>query len=175
MALDTMVVLCTGLIIVQAPDPTIFFFENEMWKWPDNYIQSTEIECEKGTFFDWDFVDLENLIVFCRKKDGAKQGVWKKLYLNGKVQVERYYKNNVVDGIEKQFFENGALYEKGMVVEGESDGDWVFYYENGVVRMQGTFNLGCKIGIWVVYDETGNLIMDSRYKDCKSTGISVYQ
>jgi len=85
MALDTMVVLCTGLIIVQAPDPTIFFFENEMWKWPDNYIQSTEIKCEKGTFFDLKLVDLESLIIFCRKEDGIKKGPWKKLYLNGKV------------------------------------------------------------------------------------------
>lgn len=175
MALNSMVVLCTGLIMVTVPDPITFFFENEMWEWSDNYEQSTEIECEKGTFSDWELVGFENLIIFCRKRGGIKHGPWKKLYLNGTVQVERYYKNNVADGIERVFYENGVLSEEGLVVNGEPGGEWVFYDKYGVIRMVGTFNLGCKVGTWVVYDEGGNLVMDSRYKDCKSTGTSVYQ
>ncbi|MCF6276792.1 MAG: hypothetical protein L3J07_03010 [Candidatus Magasanikbacteria bacterium] len=174
MALDSTIIICTGLIIFSTPDPAVFFLENQMWEWPENYTESLEMECEKGTYSDWYLLDFENLVLFCRKSDGTKHGVWKKLYLNGKVQVQRHYENNIRNGLEKVYHKNGVVAEEGFIVNDELDGDWVFYDERGVIRMMGTYDVGCRIGWWVVYDKNGEQVMGSVYKKCKGTSTEVY-
>ena len=66
--------------------------------------------------------------------DGAKQGLWKCYYEDGKVQQEGEYINDM------------------------KSGHWKFYHASGNITLEGSYEADQETGEWIVYDEAGNQI-----------------
>jgi len=66
--------------------------------------------------------------------NGAKQGLWKCYYEDGKVQQEGEYEKD------------------------EKSGYWKFYHASGKLALEGNYTADKETGEWIVYDEAGNKI-----------------
>jgi antitoxin component YwqK of YwqJK toxin-antitoxin module len=72
-------------------------------------------------------------------KDGKRNGVWKCLYDDGKVQMEGSYAADLKEGAWKIYHTNGQLAAVGSYVKGQEKGKWTFYDETGKVLMENDY------------------------------------
>jgi antitoxin component YwqK of YwqJK toxin-antitoxin module len=91
-------------------------------------------------------------------KRGKKNGKFIKRYFNNNVEVEAYYKNDLIEGIEKQYYQNGNLSVETHYIKGMKNGKVTSWYSNGYVRELGAFVNDMFDGEWVNYDNRGLLV-----------------
>ncbi len=116
-------------------------------------------------------------------KNGEKQGVWKEFYEDGKVNIEKGFKNNELDGYYKKYDQKGNLiltlrYRNGIIVEENAvdDQDEIEirkeYDNEGNLKFSGPYKINTPIGIHREYSKDGEVIKSKIY-DNNGNVISV--
>jgi antitoxin component YwqK of YwqJK toxin-antitoxin module len=96
--------------------------------------------------------------------NGMKQGYWKKVYENGNIAYEGYFKNDEPIGNFKRYFEKGGLSTDLHYDEVTRICRARLFHENKKVAAVGNYYEKKKDSIWTYYTRDGNLIAKESYK-----------
>ena len=106
---------------------------------------------------------------------GNRNGSWKDLYPEGKVQAEGQYSNNRKSGAWKYYNKDGKVEQTGSYNAGRPDGMWRWYYETGQLLREEEYFQGQRDGMQIEYSETGELITQGLYTDGEKNGEWKYK
>ena len=104
-------------------------------------------------------------------KDSLRQGVWRELYSNGKLQTETVYKNNKKQGIEITWYNGGCVKEERYYNSGVLDGPVTFYSRNCKKESIENFKNGVKEGLEIVYHSNGRIKSEGNFKKGNLDGV----
>ncbi len=99
---------------------------------------------------------------------GGKLEKEEKLYPDGKVKIEKYYKikgNSKLLQLEKRFYPNGAKEMEGEYKDGVRHGKWVFWYSTGQKWSEGIYKNGKREQEGIVWHPNGKIQIKGIYKD----------
>lgn len=106
-----------------------------------------------------------------KDKSGRKQGKWKKIYPNGVVAYEVYFKDDKPIGTHKRYHENGKLMAKLVFDEIGEWADAEMYDENESLIAKGKYQNQKKQGLWVLLKNDFK-VGEVNYLDDKKHGVS---
>lgn len=91
------------------------------------------------------------------RKDGKKQGFYRRRNAIGVLLEEANYSNGVLDGMRVLFFEQGdtqivETYQKGMF-----QGPYRMYYPDGTLQAKGAYLDNKMYGVWISYYKSGGI------------------
>ncbi len=97
-------------------------------------------------------------------KDGKYHGKYVSYYINGNIEVIKYYKNGILDGPYKEYYNDGTLKKETYYVNGLENGIRKIYYPDGT--LQETYKMvdGHPQGRVKVYDSLGRLVLEADVK-----------
>jgi antitoxin component YwqK of YwqJK toxin-antitoxin module len=96
-------------------------------------------------------------------KRGKRNGKFITRYFNNNIEVEAYYKNDLIEGVEKQYYINGNPSVETHYTKGKKNGKVTSWYSNGYIRESGAFVNDMFDGEWVNYDERGMLVGEGSF------------
>ena len=98
-------------------------------------------------------------------QSGKKQGEWRKLWPNGKVQYEGRFKNNLPVGKMIRYYESGVLQSVMEFTEDGSSAVATLYHPNGRIGARGNYSVQKKDGPWLFYssEAEGYLVLQENY------------
>lgn len=103
-------------------------------------------------------------------KNGRKNGKWTTWYENGQKKDEEYYKYfdkygySVRNGKRITWFENGQMSSEATYKDGKLDGLGFSWYENGRKWYEATYNNGQEDGLATSWYENGQKRYEENYK-----------
>jgi antitoxin component YwqK of YwqJK toxin-antitoxin module len=106
---------------------------------------------------------------------GNRNGKWKDLYSNGKVQAEGQFTDNRRTGQWKFYNISEKVEQTGSYNNGRPDGLWNWYYDNGTLRKEEEYFQGQRDGRSTEYSETGDIIAQGQYSDGEKNGLWKYK
>jgi len=106
---------------------------------------------------------------------GNRNGKWKDLYPNGKVQAEGQYTDNRRSGQWRFYNMNDKIEQTGSYNNGRPDGLWNWYYENGLILKEEEYFQGQRDGVSTEYSVTGEVIAQGQYSDGEKNGAWKYK
>lgn len=93
---------------------------------------------------------------------GKKQGLWKKMYPNGKVRYEGEFKDDREIGLFKYFYKNGKLRATN-----NHDGNGTVanhvYHPNGKIKAKGIYRETKKDSLWQYFNDRELLVLEETY------------
>lgn len=92
-----------------------------------------------------------------RKKDFAKEGVYRKFSPEGVLMEEAQYKNDTLDGERKFFYPSGKLESVEHYRNGAYHGKYQKFYENGTMEVEQEFANGALEGLSIAYYPSGGV------------------
>jgi antitoxin component YwqK of YwqJK toxin-antitoxin module len=101
---------------------------------------------------------------------GNRNGKWKDLYSNGKVQAEGQYTDNRRSGQWKFYNSFEKVEQTGSYNNGRPDGLWNWYYEDGKILKEEEYFQGQRDGLSTEYSITGDVIAQGQYSDGERNG-----
>jgi uncharacterized protein len=101
---------------------------------------------------------------------GNRNGKWKDLFPNGKVQDEGQYSDNRRSGSWKFYNTLEKVEQTGAYNNGRPDGLWKWYYENGSVLREEEYFQGQRDGLSTEYTPAGEIIAQGQYSDGEKNG-----
>ena len=125
-------------------------------------------------------MSLLNGIVFCEFGDngkyinGKKDGIHKKWYEDGQLEIEINFKDGKWDGIFKEWYENNQIKQEGNWENNRTIGLWKIWYENGQLKSESDFINGKFDGLYRDWYENGQLRSERNYTDGVENGIKSY-
>lgn len=147
-----------------------------LWVW---YFNNGQIEREeefvsgKEEGFFREYSDSGKLIASGNMLDGAEEGAW--IYDFGNYVLKGEYKNGARFGVWKGYFENGKQAFEGKYSDDLPDGEHKFYYHSGMLMRRGFFEMGKKEGNWEYYLEDGTLFNVVKYKESLEMEFNGYK
>jgi antitoxin component YwqK of YwqJK toxin-antitoxin module len=84
-------------------------------------------------------------------------------YTNGIIKEKSYYIKGRRQGECQSFYPSGKLLVDDFFSDGIIDGPTINYYENGQKRYEGAYTKGKPSGVWKFYDDKGKLIKTRSY------------
>ena len=96
---------------------------------------------------------------------GNRNGKWKDLYPDGKVQAEGQFNDNRRTGSWKFYNASGKLEQTGSYNNGRPDGLWTWYYDDNKVLREEEYFQGKRDGSFTEYSLTGEIITQGQYSD----------
>jgi antitoxin component YwqK of YwqJK toxin-antitoxin module len=96
---------------------------------------------------------------------GNRNGKWKDLYPDGKVQAEGQFNDNRRSGQWKFYNLSEKIEQTGSYNNGRPDGLWNWYYENGALLKEEEYFQGQRDGSSTEYSVTGEIIAKGQYSD----------
>ena len=96
--------------------------------------------------------------------NGMKQGIWRKVYPNGKLAYEGKFRNNKPIGEFKRYFEDGDLKAILVYEKDEESAKATLYHKNQIVAAEGSYFGKEKHGVWNYYSIKKQLILSESYK-----------
>jgi uncharacterized protein len=106
---------------------------------------------------------------------GNRNGKWKDLYPDGKVQAEGQYNDNRRTGIWKFYANDGRIEQTGSFNNGRPDGIWKWYYENNSLLREEEYFQGKRDGACTEYAVNGDIITQGQYSDGEKNGEWKYK
>jgi len=103
-------------------------------------------------------------------ESGNKNGKWKDLFADGKIQAEGAYTDNRRTGLWKFYNNSGKIEQTGNYNNGRPDGLWKWYHDNGTILREEEYFLGQRDGSCSEYSENGDLIAQGEYSDGERDG-----
>lgn len=150
-------------------DGLTFIFTNEYRNRPDSLKQipsSKQMERKNGVWlfhntpYSGRFIDY----YYSGRKQGEGTFIngrvnahWKMYYQNGKISVEKDYKDGIEDGFEIEYYEDGSLKQKGEFANGKEEGIWESFYPNGQVKLRSKYKTGEIYDTATKYYSTGKV------------------
>ncbi len=101
-------------------------------------------------------------------------GPYKSYYINGKLEKQGFYKNNLPDSLWTFYYEQGGVKMSGALKDGVNHGLWQYYFENGNLNMAGMIIDAGREENWKYYYENGNIKSEGQYLKDKKNGIWNY-
>jgi antitoxin component YwqK of YwqJK toxin-antitoxin module len=101
---------------------------------------------------------------------GNRNGKWKDLYPDSKVQAEGQYSDNRRSGQWKFYNTSGKIEQTGSYNSGRPDGLWNWYYENGAILKEEEYFQGQRDGLSTEYSQSGEIIAQGQYSDGEKNG-----
>jgi antitoxin component YwqK of YwqJK toxin-antitoxin module len=101
---------------------------------------------------------------------GNRNGKWKDLYSNGKIQAEGQYTENRRSGQWKFYNSAEKIEQTGSYNNGRPDGLWNWYYEEGTILKEEEYFQGQRDGLSTEYSTTGDVIAQGQYSDGERNG-----
>ena len=101
-----------------------------------------------------DFVNDDGNFFRRIKIDGVKDGLYRRWYENGQVEVERNFKDGKQNGYYRRWYGNDQLKVEGIYKNGKQEGIYREWHENGQIFVESNY----KDGIWIsskYWDENG--------------------
>jgi SAM-dependent methyltransferase len=86
---------------------------------------------------------------------GVAEGIMRRWYQNGQVQLEREYKAGRIDGMVREYYEDGTLWKEGRFADDKAEGPWKAYFPNGRVQLINNYLHGDLVDSAVKYYSTG--------------------
>jgi antitoxin component YwqK of YwqJK toxin-antitoxin module len=115
---------------------------------------------------------FQNDTTFNQKdKNNLKQGFWKKVYPNGKIAYQGFFKDDKPRGIFKRYHEGGTV---KAILSYSNDGissKAKLFYPNGKLAAEGLFYNNQKDSIWKYYSQTSRLVFEESYKKGLKDGL----
>jgi antitoxin component YwqK of YwqJK toxin-antitoxin module len=106
---------------------------------------------------------------------GNRNGKWKDVFPDGKVQAEGMYTDNRRTGLWK-FYNNSEMVEQtGYYNNGRPDGIWKWYYSNGALLREEEYFQGQRDGSYIEYSVTGEIITQGQFADGEKNGEWKYK
>ena len=137
-----------------------------------NYSYSQPIEIR--TFHDENNVLIKEIFFIDDSTSAQLTGPYKSYFINGTLENEGFYKNNIPDSLWTYYYESGLTKMKGMLNNGSNHGLWEYYFENGKINMAGMIIDSKREDTWKYYYENGDLKSQGDYKENKKDGIWNY-
>jgi uncharacterized protein len=106
---------------------------------------------------------------------GNRNGKWKDLYANGKVQSIGQYLDNKRSGQWKFYNSNEKIEQTGSYKNGRPEGLWKWYYENDSILKEEEYYQGQRDGLSTEYSVTGEVIAQGQYSDGEKNGEWKYK
>lgn len=101
---------------------------------------------------------------------GNRNGKWKDLYSDGKVQAEGQFTDNRRSGQWKFFNMSGKIEQTGSYNNGRPDGLWNWFYDNGALLKEEEYFQGQRDGSSTEYSVTDDIIAQGQYSDGEKNG-----
>lgn len=101
---------------------------------------------------------------------GNRNGKWKDLYANGKIQAEGQFADNRRTGLWKFYNAEEKVEQTGSYNNGRPDGLWSWYYETGTILKEEEYFQGQRDGLSTEYSPTGEVIAQGQYSDGERNG-----
>ena len=100
---------------------------------------------------------------------GKREGLFKKFFKSGALEIKGIYKVGKKEGIWKKWFANGTLKYEGTFKNGQKDGVVKSWYSNGNLSYMDHFKNGKRHGLCKNYSKTGNgmILCDKEYLNGK--------
>ena len=150
-------------------DGVTFIFTKEYRNRPDSLKQipsSKQMERKNGIWlfhnapYSGRFIDY----YYSGRKQGegtfinGKVNAHRKMYYqNGKISVEKDYKDGIENGFEIEYYEDGSLKQKGEFVNGKEERIWESFYPNGQVKLRSKYKTGEVYDTATKYYSTGKI------------------
>jgi antitoxin component YwqK of YwqJK toxin-antitoxin module len=106
---------------------------------------------------------------------GNRNGKWKDLYPDVKVQAEGQYSDNRRSGVWKFYNSAGKMEQTGSYNNGRPDGLWKWYYENGTLLREEEYFQGQRDGTYTEYSPAGEIIAQGQFIDGEKNGDWKYK
>ena len=106
---------------------------------------------------------------------GNRNGKWKDLYPDSKVQAEGQYSDNRRSGVWKFYNSAGKMEQTGSYNNGRPDGLWKWYYENGTLLREEEYFQGQRDGTYTEYSPAGEIIVQGQFIDGEKNGDWKYK
>ena len=132
---------------------------------PDGKVTNAFVYNDNGLLLSEGIVD----------EAGNRNGKWKDLYPDGKIQAEGQYTDNRRSGIWKFYNMSQKMEQTGGYNNGRPDGLWKWYYDNGAILREEEYFQGQRDGLCTEYSETGEIIAQGEYSDNERNGIWKYK
>ena len=118
--------------------------------------------------------EIKNIPLEWKEKGSSreKDGTQKRYYPNGKIDMERTFKNEKLDGVAKDYFESGQLKSEVNYKDGEQEGLTKTYYENGQLNTEENFKDGQSDGLVKVYSQGGQLRVEKTFQRGELEGLA---
>ena len=101
---------------------------------------------------------------------GNRNGKWKDLFPDGKVQAEGQFTDNRRSGQWKFYNVQAKVEQTGSYNNGRPDGLWKWYYENGALLREEEYFQGQRDGLYTEYAANGEIIAQGQYSDGERNG-----
>jgi antitoxin component YwqK of YwqJK toxin-antitoxin module len=101
---------------------------------------------------------------------GNRNGKWKDLFPNGKVQSEGQYTDNRRTGMWKFYNSEGKTEQTGGYNNGRPDGLWKWYYENNALLREEEYFQGRRDGAYTEYSPNGEVLTQGQFTDGEKNG-----
>jgi antitoxin component YwqK of YwqJK toxin-antitoxin module len=150
-------------------DGVTFLFTKEYRNRPESVKQITSskrLEKKNGAFlfrnnlYSGPFIDY----YYSGKKrregiflNGKLNGYQKMYYQNGRLAMERDYKDGMENGDANEYYEDGSLKQKGVFENGKEEGTWESFYPNGQVKLRSKYKSGEIFDTATEYYSTGKM------------------
>jgi len=106
---------------------------------------------------------------------GNRNGKWKDLFSNGKVQAEGQFTDNRRTGQWKFYNISEKVEQTGSYNNNRPDGLWNWYYDSGALRKEEEYFQGQRDGRSTEYSESGDIIAQGQYSDGEKNGPWKYK
>jgi len=106
---------------------------------------------------------------------GNRNGRWKDLFPDGKVQAEGTFTDNRRTGLWKFYNNEGKVEQTGYYNNGRPDGIWKWYYSNGALLREEEYFQGQRDGAFTEYSVDGGIITQGQYTDGEKNGEWKYK
>jgi len=104
--------------------------------------------------------------------NNRKTGIWKKYFVNGKMQNEITYQNSRPNGFAKIYYQNGNLKEEGIWKGNKWIGEYKFYHENGKIYHDFAYSeKGKRDGEQKYYYDSGQIMIEGNWEGGKEKGM----
>ncbi len=101
---------------------------------------------------------------------GNRNGKWKDLYPNGKVEAEGQFSDNRRTGQWKFYNDSSKIEQTGSFNNDRPDGVWNWYYNDGKLLKEEEYFQGQRDGSSTEYSDTGEIIAQGQYAEGEKNG-----
>jgi antitoxin component YwqK of YwqJK toxin-antitoxin module len=143
------------------------------WKWFNSKGTLLREETYQGGSLNGmsaHYSDSATLIAKGAYAQSEREGNW--LINAGDVREEGDFIAGAKNGIWKTFYDNGKLYHKGFFVQGNPNGRHDFYYPDGTLKEEQYYANGRREGNWKKYNEDGSLFLTITYRNDEEVRIN---
>lgn len=105
-----------------------------------NHIASSDQQFKEVQYYD----DGNPKIIKHFSRDSIPDGLYKRFYKNGQLEIRITYNQGVRDGRLEEYYENGNLKTIENYKNGKLDGETKTFHENGIIRLIANYKEGRK-------------------------------